>query len=593
MEKQDSSSFLPSSPATSPKHDGSLFSSPLAGSEKVGGSDATIPVHDRNEALNNAAALLTKGRAEADAQLARKKQSGHSVLPRHLFHDTGSGGGSTMHGSPSGEPHAGDAGRRLERQGHPSGGTLVRSMAEKEADGQQLVITTSLLDPHPVIVPPPGSRLAFAGVNTPVMQHLFRALPSLEDTLLRQAKAPLCLYNYWQYLADIEAGPEELEFWLSLADYEALHRKATHGALPLSSPYPAISAQATGASSARQRNGRIESGALGFPSPRDGTATGDRLLSQLHERHIDTFDTETQELDKFLANLSHRTRAATDSACTVHRQCTHAHRPFTAAHASGRPTLDTPAQQRQRHGLRGFFNRVFSGEPAAGAKPAPHEEDAHAAQQQPLLSSSLQADDIVDAPSDDELRRLAERLYFHYLLPGAPAELRVSPKMRDEIASRIERDARFDAPLFAPVKRHAYEAMRHESHLRFLRERLFHNITRGTAAPRIALGLSLVFVALTFQLSLILLDVKPKGWRWLPMAGLWVGLAYAVAGVTRLDPFMAFMGRYEATAWSFGRVQDTTIRHSHLKRAAMQLIVTAGVAALITLVLFLVPGNHI
>ncbi|KAJ2816547.1 hypothetical protein IWW50_006459, partial [Coemansia erecta] len=94
-------------------------------------------------------------------------------------------------------------------------------------------------------------------------------------------------------------------------------------------------------------------------------------------------------------------------------------------------------------------------------------------------------------------------------------------------------------------------------------------------------------------LALIFLDVKPKGWRWLPMAALWLGLAYAVAGVTRLDPFMAMLGRYEATAWAFGPVLDSTVRHSHLKRAAMQLIVTAGVAALITLVLFLVPGNHL
>ncbi|KAJ2825112.1 hypothetical protein IWW50_003002, partial [Coemansia erecta] len=222
--KQDAPSFSPESAATattkSPKQEGSLFSSPLASnnSPKLGGSDATIPGATKDStqtaahALNNATALFAKG--------AAKKHSGSTVLPRHVWHETGSGG-NTVRGSPSGEQAAE---KSLGRRGHPSGGTLGRSVFDKE-DEPQLEISMSLLDPHPIVVPPPGSRLAFAGANTPVMAHLFRALPSLEDTLLRQAKAPLCLYNYWQYLADIESGAEELEFFLSLADYEALHRR--------------------------------------------------------------------------------------------------------------------------------------------------------------------------------------------------------------------------------------------------------------------------------------------------------------------------------------------------------------------------------
>ncbi|PIA19236.1 hypothetical protein COEREDRAFT_37730 [Coemansia reversa NRRL 1564] len=292
------------------------------------------------------------------------------------------------------------------------------------------------------------------------MAHLLRALPSLEDMILRRAKEPLCLFNYWQYLADIEAAPEELEFWLSLADYERLHRRYT------------------------------------------ATANTNSSL---------------------------------------------------------------------------------------------HHEDARAMQSQPLLPSAAHEDEDekMDVPTEQDMRRAAERLYFHYFLPESPAPLRISDQMRDEIASCVEKDQRYDAQLFAPAKRHAFMVMRDESYLRFLRERLFHNITRGTAAPRIALGLALIFIALTFQLTLIFLDVKPKGWRWLPMAALWPGFIYVFAGVTRLDPFMALLGRYESTAWSFGPVKDNKIHHSHLKRASLHLAITVGISAILTLIMFLVPGNRL
>ncbi|KAJ2804400.1 Bud site selection protein, Revert to axial protein 1 [Coemansia guatemalensis] len=620
LQKKGSSPIL----GLSPTHDDSLLSSPMANSEKAGGSELTIPVHQNNgahshaHALSNATALLSGEKLHADGLNAKKKASANPVLSRHLRDDAGSGTLSTMNTHPSqsfsspqlhtypdrdGERDQVNAAHHLVRRDHPAGDMAEPTQPSKEVVDNQLILSTSLLDPHPIIIPPPGSRLAFAGVSTPVMAHLLRALPSLEDMILRRSKEPLCLFNYWQYLADIEAAPEELEFWLSLADFERLHRRydgarmseptspvhATQPTLPLPPNAPT-----------RRRSGRIESGALGHQSLRDDAhGTGERLtLSQLDTRHFDTtLDTETRDLDRRLLELSRQTTlAGRDSVCKAHRQCTLSHRPFTSAHASSRPTLDTPARPVQQGGLRGFFSRIFSGaSAAAGTRDSVHHDDSRAMQSQPLLPPAAHEGEgeAMDAPTEQDMRRAAERLYFHYFLPESPAPLRISDRMRDEIATCVEKDQRYDAQLFAPAKRHAFMVMRDESYLRFLRERLFHNITRGTAAPRIALGLALIFIALTFQLALIFLDVKPKGWRWLPMAGLWLGFIYVFAGITRLDPFMALLGRYESTAWSFGRVQDKKILHSHLKRASLHLAITVGISAIVTLILFLVPGNRL
>ncbi|KAJ1829385.1 Bud site selection protein, Revert to axial protein 1 [Coemansia sp. RSA 2599] len=579
--RPDSSPFLPPGYAVQSKHSGS----PTTQGDRISGSE-TIYNATNNNALNNAAALFATGKQHGGVGVKGSPGvSGTAAV---------SGTVSTMSSLPSHrfqQSVRSPENARGAQQGHTHMGATDGAYANDDP----LLIRTSLFDPHPIIIPPPGSRLAFAGATSREMIHKFRSLPSFDDALLRRAKSPLCLYNYWQYLSDTEACPEELEFWLSLADYEELYRRFVQAEetmpIPVSPhgseqerthlrPFGTAGGQHLG-------YGRVESGAL-------GTISGTR-----RERPVDNLDKETQELDKYLGSLSQETaRAAKNSSCQQHRQCTQMHRPFTHAHATGRPTLDAPARPIRRTGLSGFFSRIFSGEPAsmdcAGVAGVQWGDHAQENQDMPLLSPSVsEPKQNIEAPTEEDMRRSVEKLYFHYILPGAPAEMYIGTQMRDEIASRIEKDGRFDPDLFAPAKRHAYESMRNESYLRFLRERLLHNTTRGTAAPRIVLGLALIFVALTFQLTLVFLDVKPKGWRWLPLAGLWPGFIFAFAGVSRLDPFLAMLGRFEPVAWHFEAVRDSAIRDSHLKRASLQLIATAVIAVVISLVLFLVPGNHI
>ncbi|KAJ1956629.1 hypothetical protein EC988_001250, partial [Linderina pennispora] len=112
---------------------------------------------------------------------------------------------------------------------------LERGLLQGQRSFEEMVdrttVTTSLLDPHPAIIPPPGSRLAFAGSGSRTTTNMFRPLPTVDDMLTRKAQAPLCLFNYWQYLAEVEGGAQELQFWLALASYEELCRSYA-GTLP-------------------------------------------------------------------------------------------------------------------------------------------------------------------------------------------------------------------------------------------------------------------------------------------------------------------------------------------------------------------------
>ncbi|KAJ2822176.1 Bud site selection protein, Revert to axial protein 1, partial [Coemansia furcata] len=374
------SSYLTSVYVVNARHDAaSLPSSPLTATEHFGEA-LTTP-------LSNAAALVNT------------RRHAHGVSRPH--HSAIDGSGSTISELPGRQGHNAAG-------AHP-GGLYSQNTFDRETAGE--LITTSLLDPHPIVIPPPGSRLAFAGATSRETTHTFRSLPSLEDTLLRRAKAPLCLYNYWQYLADIESSPEELEFWLSLADYEELHRRFAHIDPPrANSPLLSQGARAF-------RSGRIESGALGRPSAHDSSITG-RPAATLRAK-TGPMDVETQELDDYLARLSHQTiAAASDSRCRAHRQCVDSHCPFTQA-AAGRPTLEMPQRQVIKHG---FFSRIFSGEHNTSLRPA----------DTPLTAEPKDQ----SAPTEDEVRRAAEQLYFHYFLPGGPSELYIGPQLRDEISSR-------------------------------------------------------------------------------------------------------------------------------------------------------------
>ncbi|KAJ2381190.1 hypothetical protein GGI23_007638, partial [Coemansia sp. RSA 2559] len=303
--------------------------------------------------------------------------------------------------------------------------------ADRNAGSEYTAISTSLLNPHPIIIPPPGSRLAFPGATSREMTHTFRSLPALEDTLLRRAREPLCLYNYWEYLVDVEGRSVELEFWLSLSDYEVLYRRFANLRSPSIGPVSGDNVhegprmRTMGPTAKRLRYGRVESGALGVQSVNEamsssvgsGGAGGNVTLAKRKSGPIDNLDIEAQELDAYLATLSYQTvLAAKNSSCQAHSQCSSSHRPFTSAHVTRRPTLDTPVVSRRRNGLRGFFSRIFSGEPEkregapAGVQ---YDETSETHQEVPLLAPQTERGDskdeeLLDAPTEEEMRSAAE-----------------------------------------------------------------------------------------------------------------------------------------------------------------------------------------
>ena len=150
------------------------------------------------------------------------------------------------------------------------------------------------------------------------------------------------------------------------------------------------------------------------------------------------------------------------------------------------------------------------------------------------LRGKQQSSTMPYIPRDSAITRTdliasAERIYARYLMPGAEKEiylpnvLRVDdfpissgtlPHTYPEPGYDVESDTLARVPdMFHSQKEWVYRAMEQDSFPRFLRSKVFGNLTPMSAMIRLIAGLLVLWVALSTSFSFIFLDVTPKSKR--------------------------------------------------------------------------------
>ncbi|KAJ1675425.1 Bud site selection protein, Revert to axial protein 1, partial [Spiromyces aspiralis] len=343
----------------------------------------------------------------------------------------------------------------------------------------------NLWNPHMLIIPPPGSGIAFANSSSPWALKLFRALPTLDDVLARRSGFPLCLYHYFTYLRDVERCENILEFWLDLSAHEELCRIYVKQ-LDYNSPdHSQNHASANDHSSGDPDVGMAEPILPLYYVSKRILEAGAGVDGKRASNHFN-FDITN---DPHLTEVSRQTAlAATGPAprCTQHRFC--------------RIPWPSLAGSNEKH---------------------------------------------VMEITRDTIRTSAENLYYRYLVDASPREISIPDSIRNPIGEALEQDDRIDPEIFHLAKRHVYHILRDESFPRFLRDCAQYNITPWSPLPRIAVGLILLFVSFVFEFSLIFLDVQPKSWRFLPLVGFIPGWSWVLSGVKRFDPWLTLASRAE------------------------------------------------
>ncbi|EIE83500.1 hypothetical protein RO3G_08205 [Rhizopus delemar RA 99-880] len=135
-----------------------------------------------------------------------------------------------------------------------------------------------------------------------------------------------------------------------------------------------------------------------------------------------------------------------------------------------------------------------------------------------LLSRLSQQPPTLDEkiPSRKDLSDSAQRLILRYLVPSATKEVTQLPiELRKMLCKELEKEenARDDPLLFAEAKNYVFEYMQRFAYPKFLRLKVWGNVTLYQQMGRLVLGLVSLFAALTTSLSFIFLGYPQWGTR--------------------------------------------------------------------------------
>ncbi|KAJ1918453.1 Bud site selection protein, Revert to axial protein 1 [Mycoemilia scoparia] len=391
----------------------------------------------------------------------------------------------------------------------------------------------NLWNPHMTLIPKPCSGIAFPKSNTDWSRKLFRSLPTLDDVLARRSGFPLCLYHYFSYLRDVEHCENILEFWLDLSAHEELCRLYVKQ-LDYDSP--------------NNSNNQDGSNSAASDDPEVGMAEPILPLYYISKRIIESDPEGAAKMNSDNFNFE----VTNDPHLTeVSRQ--------TALAGTG------PAPRCMQHGFC----------------------------QAPWPSLALNNEKHVLEVTRDTIRASAENLYYRYLVDSSPREIPVPSEIRNTIGEGLEQYDRIDPEIFHLVKRQVYHTLRDESFPRFLRECAIHNITSLSPLPRFTFGLLLLFISFVFEFSLIFLNVTPKGWRFLPLAGFIPGWSWVFAGLERFDPWLTLISRSELRPLKSYSIRISYIRELHYRKAAILLSISIILSIAITIIFWAVPGHRL
>ncbi|SAL98488.1 hypothetical protein [Absidia glauca] len=169
------------------------------------------------------------------------------------------------------------------------------------------------------------------------------------------------------------------------------------------------------------------------------------------------------------------------------------------------------------------------------------------------------------SPSGDNQQAVinsAQHLLKHYLAPSAAKELTQLPvALKHTIRTDMERNHRVDPAVFNQAKNYLFELMQRQAYPKFLRVKVWGNVTLWQQLGRMAVGLVALLVALATGLSLIFLGYPTWGvrcWVFLPF---WIGVFNLSVFLTGLDPLWVLLFDIsETTPFRFNKIKQSQVK---------------------------------
>jgi hypothetical protein len=145
-------------------------------------------------------------------------------------------------------------------------------------------------------------------------------------------------------------------------------------------------------------------------------------------------------------------------------------------------------------------------------------------------------------PSRQDVSDSAQHILLRYLVPSAAKELTQLPiGLKNRTRALLEEDQRDDPAVFLEAKDYLFELMQRQAYPKFLRIKVWGNVTLWQQLGRLVIGLVALLAAFATGLSLIFLGYSPWGVRWWVLLPFWIGVLNVLVFLTGLDPLWVLL----------------------------------------------------
>ncbi|ORX46476.1 hypothetical protein DM01DRAFT_1386156 [Hesseltinella vesiculosa] len=198
-------------------------------------------------------------------------------------------------------------------------------------------------------------------------------------------------------------------------------------------------------------------------------------------------------------------------------------------------------------------------------------------------------------PSRDDIAQSAEGILLRYLVPHAAKELtQVPQQLKDHVRQLIEQEGRDDPAVFGECKKIAFDVMQRVAYPKFLRLKVWGNVTLWQQLGRLVLGLFSLMAGFTTGLSLIFLGYPQWGIRWCALLPIWVGVLNCMVFLTGLDPlWVLIFNTSETTTFHFNFIKERPVRRILFSRSLWLLLVSLVVSVALSVIFAAVPPRRL
>ncbi|CDH56152.1 regulator of g-protein signaling domain-containing protein [Lichtheimia corymbifera JMRC:FSU:9682] len=370
------------------------------------------------------------------------------------------------------------------------------------------------------------------------MASIRNDLPTLEQVLARKTQPPVCLYNLYIIMRDRLHMEEVLDFYLDVQHHQLLWRRYVKS---------------------MRRSGYLTEEDLvdGFQSP--------RVVSRL---------SQVGSLDEKKSPLS--------STTTLDKQ--------QQQHQRGRLQIPVAGGGRVEEDLQSEDMSVpLERPPLVGEdggegddEPSNYNTNTNRMREKAMLNRR----DLTDS---------AHRILMKYLVPAASKELtQLPPELKHTMRREIEQGGRDDPLVFQDTKDYLFEYMRRTAYPKFLRLKVWGNLTLWQQLGRLVVGLVSLLAAFATAFSLIFLDYPQWGTRFWVLLPFWIGVLNVLCFLTGLDPLWVLLFNVsETTTFHFNRIRQAPVKRILWSRSAWLLALSIIIAVVLTIIFAAVPSHRL